>query len=65
MEASDGLNVVKSDMYAVKIDGEKDKNPLRLNVKDDEVVANQVLLKGTSSSVGFEQLSLLVDVDEG
>lgn len=61
LEASDGLNVVKSDMYAVKIDGEKDKNPLRLNVKDDEVVANQVLLKGTSSSVGFEQLSLLVD----
>ncbi|MFI8707637.1 lamin tail domain-containing protein [Bacillus sp. NPDC077411] len=61
LEASDGLHVVKSDMYAVQIASEKDKGPLRLNVKDDEVVANQVLLKGTSSSVGSEQLSLLVD----
>ncbi|WP_017153986.1 lamin tail domain-containing protein [Bacillus bingmayongensis] len=61
LEASDGLNVVKSDMYSVQIAGEKDKGPLRLNVQDEEVVANQVLLKGTSSSVGAEQLSLLVD----
>ncbi|MGH1144981.1 lamin tail domain-containing protein [Bacillus pseudomycoides] len=61
LEASDGFNVVKSDMYSVQIAGEKDKGPLRLNVKDDEVVANQVLLKGTSSSVGAERLSLLVD----
>ena len=61
LEASDGFNVVKSDVYSVRIDGEKDKGPLRLNVKDDEVVANQVLLKGTSSSVGSERLSLLVD----
>lgn len=61
MEASDGINVVKSDTYTVQIAGEKDKGPLRLNVKDDEVLANQALLKGTSLSVSPEQVSLSVD----
>ncbi|MDM5153308.1 lamin tail domain-containing protein [Bacillus sp. DX1.1] len=61
VEASDGINVVKSDTYTVQIAGEKDKGPLRLNVKDDEVLANQALLKGTSSSVSPEQVSLSVD----
>ncbi|WP_242144442.1 MULTISPECIES: lamin tail domain-containing protein [unclassified Bacillus cereus group] len=61
LEVSDGFHIVKSDIYSVQVANKKEQGSLRLNVKNDEVVAGQVLLKGTSSSNWSEQLALFID----
>jgi len=58
---SDGTNETKSSTVRVNVVGGPDHSPLRLNVKDGEVVHGELTIKGTAEQSGPDQLQLRVD----
>ncbi|MFD1779878.1 lamin tail domain-containing protein [Fredinandcohnia salidurans] len=62
--ASDGRNEKTSDTYRVDITTDHDQSSLRLNVKEDDIVTGDVILKGTSADDAPDNVSLMVDGTE-
>lgn len=58
---SDGTNEIKSNTVRVNVVGGPDHSPLRLNVKDGDVVHGEMTLKGTAEQAGPDELQLRVD----
>jgi len=61
---SDGINEVTSETYKVAITSDFDDASLRLNVKTDEIVSKEKILKGTSKSDSPDQVKLFIDGSE-
>ncbi|WP_338788062.1 lamin tail domain-containing protein [Metabacillus sp. FJAT-53654] len=61
---SDGSNEVKSDTYKISINNEIDNSDLRLNVKDDDILSGEKILKGTSKNEPAENVKLFIDNSE-
>ncbi len=62
--ASDGTNDVTSETYRVQITNDLDQSSLRLNIKEDDILAGEQVLKATSASDGPENVKLLIDETE-
>lgn len=62
--ASDGRNEKTSDTYRVDITTDHDQSSLRLNVKEEDIVTGDVILKGTSAEDAPDNVSLMVDGKE-
>ncbi|MDR9854791.1 S-layer homology domain-containing protein [Paenibacillus sp. VCA1] len=58
---SDGVNETKSDLVRVAITGGVSDAPLRLNVKDQEIVKGIHTVKGTSEAAGTAGVTLSID----
>ncbi|MEF2244795.1 S-layer homology domain-containing protein [Paenibacillus sp. IITD108] len=61
---SDGTNTVDTDVKRVEIVGGPDQSPLRLNVKDGDIISGIAILKGTAQIPGQEPLTLSIDGSE-
>ncbi|MBM7565959.1 S-layer homology domain-containing protein [Paenibacillus sacheonensis] len=61
---SDGKNEVTSEKYRTTINGNADHSDLRLNVKDDEVLAGTKVIKATSENAPASELHLTIDQNE-
>ncbi|MFD3447609.1 lamin tail domain-containing protein [Microbacteriaceae bacterium 4G12] len=61
---SDGMNEVRSDTYKVKVISERDTSSLRINVKDNEILAGKKIIKGTSQDEAPSDVNLLIDNKE-
>lgn len=61
---SDGTNITESPLMKVKITGGPDQSPLRLNLKDGQLINGSVTLKGTSASAKADELSLSINSKE-
>ncbi|MGG3282143.1 S-layer homology domain-containing protein [Paenibacillus solani] len=61
---SDGTNTVNTNIQKVEIVGGPDQSPLRLNVKDGDIISGTTVLKGTAQNAGQEQLTLSIDGKE-
>ncbi|WP_428909512.1 lamin tail domain-containing protein [Niallia sp. Krafla_26] len=59
--ASDGRNEIASDLYQVNITTDYDQSSLRFNIKEDEIVSGEVVLKGTSAEDTPDNVSILLD----
>jgi len=62
--ASDGKSETTSDTYRVNITTNHDQSSLRLNVKEDDILNGEVILKGTSADDAPSDVSLIVDGTE-
>lgn len=62
--ASDGTNDVTSETYRVQITNDLDQSTLRLNIKEDDILAGEQVLKATSASDGPENVKLLINETE-
>ncbi|WP_438347453.1 S-layer homology domain-containing protein [Paenibacillus sp. FA6] len=58
---SDGMNETKSNVMKVNITGGPDQSPLRLNVKDNDMIKGIHTIKGTAQVPGANALSLSID----
>ncbi|MCI3922725.1 S-layer homology domain-containing protein [Paenibacillus sp. TRM 82003] len=63
-QVSDGQQVTTSDTYRVNLTGGLEAAELRLNAKDGDIVAKDVIVKGTSDMDEPELLKLLIDGEE-
>ncbi len=61
---SDGANEVTSETYKITITSDLDDSSLRLNVKSNEIVSKEKILKGTSKSETPDQVKLFIDGTE-
>ncbi|ETI68492.1 metallophosphoesterase, partial [Neobacillus vireti LMG 21834] len=61
---SDGTNEVTSETYKITITNDLDDSSLRLNVKLNEIVSKEMILKGTSKSESPDQVRLFIDGSE-
>ncbi|MFD0712256.1 S-layer homology domain-containing protein [Paenibacillus sp. GCM10027626] len=61
---SDGTNIVETNIKKVEIVGGPDQSPLRLNVKDGDIISGTAIIKGTAQNAGQEQLTLFIDGKE-
>lgn len=59
--ATDGKNEAESAHHTVTITNDLDNSPLRLNVKDDQILSGEAILKGTSNYDLPDQLDLSID----
>ncbi|WP_186320077.1 S-layer homology domain-containing protein [Paenibacillus sp. Y412MC10] len=59
--ASDGVNETKTDPVKVDVTGGPDSSPLRLNVKDQQIIKGTSTIKGTAESLGSNKLQLSID----
>ncbi|KAF9117314.1 hypothetical protein BGX30_005602, partial [Mortierella sp. GBA39] len=59
--ASDGVTETKSDVVKVNVTGGPDSSPLRLNVKDQQIIKGTSTIKGTAESLGSDKLQLSID----
>lgn len=62
--ASDGTNDVKSNTYKVNITTDRNTDSLRLNVKGNEVLRGNKIIKGTSADDQNDAVHLLIDNKE-
>ncbi|MCD7034293.1 lamin tail domain-containing protein [Metabacillus sp. GX 13764] len=62
--ASDGSNEVTSDHYKIDVTSDKSDAPLRLNVKDGQILSGEQIIKGTSSSAASDTIQLYIDGKE-
>ncbi|MCJ8010909.1 S-layer homology domain-containing protein [Paenibacillus sp. KQZ6P-2] len=58
---SDGMNDKVSDPVKISVTGGPSEAPLRLNVKDEDILKGTHIIKGTSQSSGLTGVSLSVD----
>ncbi|WP_449537535.1 lamin tail domain-containing protein [Ferdinandcohnia sp. Marseille-Q9671] len=61
---SDGHQEVESDHYRVTITNDLDQSSLRVNVKDDDILNGEKVLKATSEEDAPENLDLVIDGQE-
>lgn len=61
---SDGTNETKSAAAKVEVTGGPDQSPLRLNVKDGDILNGARTLKGTAQNAGPDALKLSIDDKE-
>ena len=61
---SDGANEVTSETYKINITSDLDDSSLRLNVKSNEIVSKEKILKGTSKTESPEHVKLFIDGTE-
>ncbi|UOQ46681.1 lamin tail domain-containing protein [Gracilibacillus caseinilyticus] len=60
-EASDGTNLVKTDVKTVTIENDLDTRPVRLNVKEKQILSDTFVLKGTSTADQPENVRMKID----
>ncbi|MFC5402849.1 S-layer homology domain-containing protein [Cohnella soli] len=60
-EASDGTHLATTQVKRVTVDDGQNHDPLRLNVKDGDIVSGTKVLKGTAESAGPDTLQLKID----
>ncbi|OAB39316.1 hypothetical protein PMSD_05185 [Paenibacillus macquariensis subsp. defensor] len=58
---SDGMNETTSDVVRVSVTGGPDQSPLRLNVKDNDIIKGKYTIKGTAQVAGKDALKLNID----
>ncbi|HEY2494523.1 MAG TPA: S-layer homology domain-containing protein [Paenibacillus sp.] len=58
---SDGINETTSDVVRVSVTGGPDQSPLRLNVKNNEIIKGTHTIKGTAQVAGTDALKLSID----
>lgn len=63
-EASDGKNKTKTETYKVTITGDKNSDPLRFNVKNEEFLSGENIVKVTSTAVSPGKVQLFIDEKE-
>lgn len=61
---SDGTNEVKSESYRVTITNDLDDSSLRLNLKDEEMLRGEKIIKATSAVDTPDKMKLLIDGKE-
>ena len=61
---SDGKNKIKTDTYKVNITSDRNLDPLRLNVKNEEFLSGEKAIKASSDDVTAEKVNLLIDEKE-
>ncbi|MCM3766380.1 lamin tail domain-containing protein [Neobacillus niacini] len=61
---SDGTNEVTSETYKINVTSDLDDSSLRLNVKSNEIVSKEKILKGTSKTESPDQVKLFIDGTE-
>ncbi|UOQ86737.1 lamin tail domain-containing protein [Gracilibacillus salinarum] len=60
-EASDGTNLVKTEVKTVTIENDLDTRPVRLNVQENQVLSNTFVLKGTSTTGQPDNVRMKID----
>jgi predicted phosphodiesterase len=60
-EVSDGTNTVKTATKRVDVTGGPELSDLRLNLKENEVVSGDLILRGTGKDVPWNELTMSVD----
>ncbi len=58
---SDGTNETQSPVMKVKVTGGQDQSPLRLNVKEGQLINGSMTVKGTSATAKADVLGLSID----
>ncbi|MNO21515.1 Endo-1,4-beta-xylanase A precursor [compost metagenome] len=58
---SDGTNETQTDTKRITITGGPDHSPLRLNLKDGELVSGATTIKGTAEQAAANALGLIID----
>lgn len=61
---SDGTNEIKTDTYTIQIHNDNNKEDLRLNVENGEILSGNALLKGTSKEEDADKVNLFIDGTE-
>jgi hypothetical protein len=61
---SDGTNEVTSDNYKIDVTSDLDNSPLRLNVKKDDILKGEKVLRGTSVTDSPDKVKLFIDGSE-
>ncbi|MGG0855789.1 metallophosphoesterase [Metabacillus fastidiosus] len=61
---SDGFNETKSDTYKVIVNSNLNKDSLRLNINDGDILSGKKILKATSTNNEAENLKLFIDDKE-
>ncbi|WP_195572595.1 S-layer homology domain-containing protein [Paenibacillus sp. 1001270B_150601_E10] len=59
-EVSDGLHTIQTDAKQIKINGGIQETPLRLNVKDGDIIRGTKVIKAAANGVDADQLKLSV-----
>ncbi|UTI42763.1 lamin tail domain-containing protein [Niallia sp. RD1] len=59
--ATDGQNEVTSEKYVIHIKNDSSNEPIHLNVKEDDILSGNVILKATSKENKADDVELFVD----
>lgn len=59
--ASDGQNEVRTDIATLVISNSLNQDPIRLNVKDNDILSGKVIVKGTSQETSTDTVNLFID----
>lgn len=61
---SDGKNIIKTETYKINITSNQNPDPLRLNLKNEEFLSGEKIIKATSNTAAPEKVKLFIDDKE-